>query len=622
MTPTTSHTTAADQALVLEALSVGLVSGEPIVQSVDLVLPPGQILGLVGESGSGKTTTALALLGYTEPGVTVTAGRLRIGDTGVDMNETMRRKRGSLISYVPQNPGRSLNPSLRVVDAIEDVLQAHGKSVARGHSAVLELLGRVGLDTSVSFGRRYPHQLSGGQQQRVCIATSLSCDPAIIVLDEPTTGLDVISQAKILDELTRLRDEHKVSMLYVTHDLAVVAQVADQIAVMYAGRIVEQGPTHQVLRNPRHPYTRGLLASTPDHVRPRVLEPIPGIAAGVGERSVGCSFAPRCPQVTAECRTDVPELVECQPGRQVRCLHWQATPPLTIIAPASADVVHAVGLAAQPLLEVRQLRAEHRSRGEVSIAAADISFAIEAGSCVALVGESGSGKTTIARAVAGLHPIAGGQILLAGEGLAGNVRKRSIEQRRRVQIVFQNPAEALNPRHSVRDTIARPAQVLRGCSRKAALREVDELLDRVRLPASLAGRYPNELSGGERQRVAIARALAAHPEVILCDEVTSALDVSVQAAVLELLNDLRADSRISMLFISHDLGTVGAIADRILVLQNGQVVESGATATILSSPQHPYTQSLLESAPSVATVTGPRRENVISLPTSIHGSYP
>jgi peptide/nickel transport system ATP-binding protein len=330
-----------------------------------------------------------------------------------------------------------------------------------------------------------------------------------------------------------------------------------------------------------------------------VLEPMPGISVGVGERPVGCSFAPRCPQVTERCRVEMPPLAPAADRGQVRCFHWSQTPdvesiPLRVLGRDPEPEV-------APVLEVQELSAEHHSRGETVVAARDISFSIHRGACVALVGESGSGKTTIARAIVGLHPVAKGRILLGDEELPSLVRHRSTEQCRRVQMVFQNPAEALNPRQTVFQAIARSAQVLRGLDRRAAAQEVSSLLERVRLPARTATRYPSELSGGERQRVAIARGLAAEPEILLCDEITSALDVSVQAAVLKLLNDLRSDLGLSLLFITHDLGVVASVADEVMVLDSGEVCERGSASTVLRAPKHPYTQRLFKAAPSVAT---------------------
>ena len=583
--------------LVLRGLSVCLSNGDRVVEDVDLTLRVGEVLGVVGESGSGKTTTALSLLGYSTPGTRIAGGELRIGGKAMRMDESMRPMRGSTISYVPQDPAQALNPSLRVAAALGDVLGARG-SAKSGGSASTTALQRVGFGQPETVGSRFPHQISGGQQQRVSIALALCREPAVVILDEPTTGLDVVTQAQILAELRRLRTEQQVAMVYVTHDLAAVSEVADRIAVMYAGRVVEEGPAAQILRNPRHPYTRGLLASIPDHVRPRVLEPMPGIALGVGERPPGCPFAPRCPQRTDECVAEMPPLESIGDCRSVRCIHHAQTPQVhTFDIEARQRPSRTEDLA---LLRVEDLRAEHKSQREVTVAAEQISFTVDKGECVALVGESGSGKTTILRTIAGLHPIAGGRVLLDGAELPSLVSDRSREQRRRIQLIFQNPAAALNPRQTVEEAIARAARVLRTLDRRTLGTEVARLLECVRLPVRLANRYPHELSGGERQRVAIARALAAEPEIILCDEITSALDVSVQAAVLKLLLDLRDDLGLGLLFITHDLGVVATIADTVLVLDRGYIVDRGSTSDVLRAPTSDYTRRLLSAAPTVS----------------------
>jgi peptide/nickel transport system ATP-binding protein len=528
-------------ALELRHLRVETSSGTPVVDDVSLTIRKGEILALVGESGSGKTTTALSIFGHAGAGLHLVGGAIAVAGHELSDPMSFRRARGRLAAYVPQNPGTALNPSLRILAAIRDAIHDDTDPALPS-----QLLKRVGLPADRPFGRRFPHQLSGGQQQRVCIATSIASSPALVVLDEPTTGLDVITQDRILKELLRLREEEGVAMLYITHDLAVAAQIADEIAVMYGGEIVETGRAAEVLSRPRHPYTLGLLASTPDHALPR-------------ERAV----------------------MAAMPGRQVPDLEPEPF-----------------------LLEVRDLRAEHRGRRGTVVAADGISFGVTRGSCLALVGESGSGKTTIARVIAGLHPLAAGSVLLDGAVLPEQARKRSRDQRRRIQIVFQNPAEALNPQHSVEDTIARPAQMLLGMGATERKAEVLRLLEAVRLPASVCRRYPRELSGGERQRVAIARALAAHPDLLVCDEVTSALDVSVQAVVLELLGELRAEMGLSMLFITHDLGVVAAAADEVLVLDRGLICERGDTSTVLSDPESPYTRSLLAAAPSLSASIG------------------
>ena len=589
---------AAHSSLVqVESLSVETVGGLPIVEDVSFSLAASEALGVVGETGSGKTTTVMAMLGYSQPGATITSGDVRVGEVKMTTakGREQRKLRGKVVSYVPQNPAGSLNPSMRVKDAVEEMLRAHQANGTA--SPVADALERVGLPGSAEFKSRFPHQLSGGQQQRVCISVALVCEPPVVVLDEPATGLDVVTQARLLDELVRLRRDAGVSMIYVTHDLAVVAGFADRIAVMYAGRIVETGPTAELLQSPKHPYTRGLLNSIPDHARPRRLEPIGGVAVGIGERPRGCAFAPRCPLHIDECDAAVPTLRFVGELHAARCIRpHDVEPPES--SPPSLE--RARVREATPLLSVRNLRAEHRGRGEVVVAAEDVSFTLNRGECVALVGESGSGKTTIARTLAGLHRLSAGRVILGGEELAADARKRTRAQRQRIQIVFQDPSDALNPRHAVISAVARPAQLLRGLSRGEADAEAERLLSLVRLPKGTGDRYPGELSGGERQRAGIARALAANPEVMICDEITSALDVSVQAAVLNLIAELRESLGLSLLFITHDLGVVSTIADRVLVLEHGAIVESGDTLDVLMRPQHAYTKSLLDAAPSLS----------------------
>ena len=509
-----------------EGLTVELPGGRAAVDDVSIAVESGEILGLVGESGSGKTTLALALLGYARPGCRIVAGSVEVAGTRLTgLTETEARShRGRVVSYVPQDPAAALNPSLRVGDAVRDVAEEHGGGTGRGR--VLQAFERVHLPGDWTFARRYPHELSGGQQQRVTIATALVCEPTAIVMDEPTTGLDVVTQARILEEVERLRSERGIAVVYVSHDLAVVASIADRVAVMYEGSIVEEGDATEVISRPQHAYTQRLVAS-------------------------------------------IPRLVERRRD----------------------------GEAGSAILSVEGLHASH---GRVPVVD-DVSFELTRGACLAIVGESGSGKTTIARCVAGLHAPSTGAIRLDSEPLAARARSRTRLQRRRLQIVFQNPYDSLNPRRRIRDEIARPARVLRGISAADAEVEVTRLLERVRLPGRLGDGFPGELSGGERQRVAIARALAAGPELLVCDEITSALDVSVQASVLEVLQELRAELGLSLLFISHDLAVVGMVADDVLVLESGRVRERGSTAQVLSSPQDDYTRRLLEAAPSLPT---------------------
>jgi peptide/nickel transport system ATP-binding protein len=584
----------------VEHLALALHTGEPIVEDVSFSVVRGEIVGLVGESGSGKTTTALALLGYTRRGVQVSGGTVEVGGqmvTGRDQR-SLRSLRGKVVSYVPQDPGGALNPSLRVGDAIMDVLRAH-RSTSASAESVRGALSRVELGADPRFGHRFPHQLSGGQQQRVTIAMASVCEPPVAVLDEPTTGLDVLTQDRILNELTRLRDEDGMAMVYVSHDLAVVARMADRIVVMYAGRVVEHGPADEVIERPRHPYTRALVSAIPDVRRPRSLRGIPGVSVGVGEWPSGCAFAPRCRHQVDRCHEAVPSLDDASAGHAVRCCRWQE---LTLAEPEPRNARAAAatrGPSGPPLLEVDDLQAEYRAGRTQRPAVQSVSFSIEAGRCVALVGESGSGKTTIGRCVAGLHIPSGGRIVFDGIPVPGAARSRPLDVRRRIQIVFQNPFESLNPRHRVGSSIARPLRVLRKLSKAEAAREVGELLDRVRLPRRLGDRFPVELSGGERQRVAIARALAAKPDLLVCDEVTSALDVSVQAAVLELLQELQTELRLSILFITHNLGVVACVADSVLVMDRGALCETGLVGDVLAAPRNDYTRRLLIAAPSL-----------------------
>jgi peptide/nickel transport system ATP-binding protein len=575
-------------------LRIELDGGDPIVDEFNLTLNEGEIVGLVGESGSGKTTVSLAFLGHTRPGVRIAQGSIVVSDEELMGRSAgdLRRFRGNLISYVPQDPSASLNPSARIGDQLADVLRAHRRESDVG-SRVGSTLERLRLPADREFRRRYPHQLSGGQKQRVAIAMALICEPAVVVMDEPTTGLDVVTEARILAEIRRLRSAVGVSIVYVSHNLAVVSSLADRVGVMYAGRIVELGRTSYILGRPRHPYTAGLVSSVPDHAEPRVLEGIAGVAVGVGGRPMGCSFAPRCPQAVARCLSFEPPLELIDGGTSVRCFEWRRTAPL-VVRPREIDVASTDPNA---LLAVRSLVADYKARRGMVVAVDGVTFSVGRREVMALVGESGSGKTTIGRCIAGLHAPRAGEIYLDGTSLAPAARDRSRDQRRRLQIVFQNPFDSLNPKHRVVDAIARAACLLRGLSGRDARGEALALLEAVQLPPRIAQRYPRELSGGELQRVAIARALAARPEIVVCDEVTSALDVSVQATVMQLLGELRSELGLSLLFISHDLGVVASIADRVVVLSEGSVQEEGAARQILHQPQASYTRTLLDAAP-------------------------
>lgn len=588
-------------ALRLDDLRVETTSGQAIVDGVGLCLDQGQILGLVGESGSGKTTTALSLFGFTSAGAELARGTLRLpGHEPFDLTrpDLVARLRGRQLAYVPQSPGTALNPSMRIGIALRE-MQAQGTpdlTGAAAEEARCEALEIVGLPRSPEFMKRFPHQLSGGQQQRVCIAIALLSGARTLVLDEPTTGLDVITQAVVLEELQRLRRELGVSMVYISHDLAVVAGLATHVSVMYAGKVVETGPTQTVLRAPAHPYTRGLLMSTPDHRSSRSVTAMPGVAISLVQRAgEQCSFSPRCSRATSECHTVEPQLSSTRsPEHLAACFH-QVLTPLSLAG--SGEEISAQQSRGSEVLRVSGLTVEHRVRGTRVAAVDNVGFSVHRGECVAIVGESGSGKTTTARAIVGLQRYGPGEIMLNGSRLKPLAAARTGDQRRLIQIVFQNATSALNPRENVRTSITR---ALRLCPSERR-RSVADLMELVRLQPGLAESYPRELSGGERQRVGIARALATGCELLVCDEVTSALDVSVQAAVLNLLRDLRHSLGLSLLFITHDLGVVANLADQVLVLQGGTISETGSARQLLDRPQSDYAKQLVAAAPVVET---------------------
>jgi peptide/nickel transport system ATP-binding protein len=589
-------------ALRVEDLRIDVVaSGVDIVDDISFSIPRGQVLGVVGESGSGKTTAGLAVLGHVRRGARIVRGSAVINgkDVLAMSHEERRRARGSLVSYVPQDPAASLNPALRIGTQLIEVLEAHdyGGSDAVRRERIAETMREVLLPDDPAYLKRYPHQLSGGQQQRVGLAMAFACRPAVIVLDEPTTGLDVTTQSHVLDTVRDLTKLHGASALYVTHDLAVVATLADRVAVMYAGRLVEEGAAEQIFRDPAHPYTHRLLAAIPHIQGRRALVGIPGRAPSPGSRPQGCSFAPRCMLAIDACRAELPALVEVEGGHRARCIRV-ADVRGTAIATGAELGEHEQAATDAPVLAVRGVSISYTGTQVVH----DIEFALARRECLALVGESGSGKTTLARTIAGLHRERVGEILLDGEPLAPSARGRSREVRRRIQYVFQNPYGSLNPRRTIGDSVRRPLALL-GLGGKEADARVGEMLERVSLSAAYAERYPDQLSGGERQRVAIARALVCDPEILVCDEVTSALDVSVQAAIVDLLAGLQRDLGLSMLFVTHNLPLVRSIAQRVAVMQEGRIVELGDVDAVLGNPHDAYTQRLLSDTPQIAPVT-------------------
>ena len=610
--------------LALAGLSVGYSSGDgdvdTVVWDVDLVLEPGTVLGLAGESGCGKSTTALSALGYRPPGARLLGGSITFG--GVDLLEAplavLRSLWGRRIAYVAQDASRALNPALTVGRLLRDPLWQHLR--LRGEPSrerQIELLEAVGIpDPKRSLGR-YPHEFSGGQQQRIAIAIAISCKPQVLILDEPTTGLDVTTQARITSLLRSVIREAGVAALYVSHDLALLAAVADDLAIMYAGQIVERGRTDAVLRQPLHPYTRALLGSVPSATRSRIVHGIEGSPPARVVRE-GCAFAPRCPLAEARCSRAPIALTRLSGGREVRCI-WADEAP----GGRARDVTEfPVPRPGEPLLEVSGLGCEYRTRRTTVLAVRDLSLVVHTGELIGIVGESGSGKSTLLRCIAGLHAPRAGAIRFRGRAVEPLAIDRPRDICRDIQIVFQNPDSSLNPSHSVFGSVCRPLRLFRTAlgnnDERAA---VIELLEQVRLPAEVLDRFPHELSGGQKQRVAIARALAAGPRLLLCDEITSSLDVSVQAAVLELISDLAHRSAIAVVLVSHDLSVVRTIASRGLVMRAGEVCEEGDMERLFETPHHPYTKELMKAVPALpaAHALRPARS---SCGTAIPSSWP
>lgn len=609
------------------------------VRNFDLQIEPGQTYGLVGESGSGKTTLALAIMRYLGEGGRVTKGEIFFeGQNLLGLDErAMRQIWGKRIALVPQNPLSSLNPSLRLGEQLAETLRHHeGLSQAQAAARAVESLAQVRIPDPRRAADSYPHQLSGGMQQRVMIAMALSTEPALLILDEPTTNLDVTTQAAILDLFRDLIHEHHTAALYVTHNLGVVARICDRVAVLYAGELVEDAPTASLFRRPLHPYTQGLLDSLPQlgqNKKEAALQSIPGHIPSLQNRPEGCVFAPRCPLVIEICHTR-PPLFSSEEGadggiqRFSRCHRWmeiargevvagqQPVLPPPSLPPSPAGEGQGGGSPLQEagseypevLLTLDDVKVHFPVRrpladvltGQPALnikAVNGVDLEIQRGLTLGLVGESGSGKTTLARTIIGLAERTGGDIELLGVPLSPDLSERDLDTLRHLQYVFQNPEEALNPYLSIGESLRRPLITLLRKSHAEANAEVARLLSAVRLPVEYAERLPGQLSGGEKQRVAIARAFATSPSLLIADEAVSALDVSVQATILNLLNDLQTEFGNTLLFISHDLAVVGYLADKIAVIYAGQLMEVAGAADLFEPPYHPYTESLLSAIP-------------------------
>ena len=603
---------------LIEVRNLNIAYGSParwtnVVQSVSFEIARGEAFGLVGESGCGKSTVAYRLLGYGTINSLVQTGEVLFDGTDLLKLDAaaLTRLRGSRIALVPQNPTTSLSPGMRVGAQIREMIATHRALPERMtmEARIVELFALVGLP---DVGHRYPHELSGGQQQRVTIAMAVACDPDLLVLDEPTTGLDVTTQRQIVQLLADLRARIGMAMLYVTHDLALLAQIADRVGVMYAGQLVEVAPCEQLLSAPAHPYSRGLIASIP--TMDGAARPGRGLR-GVLRRdkmSTGCKFEPRCDFATAACRTTPQALEPVAEARAVACRRWREAVAPHVPGQARHEAEKTAEEPAR-LLSVADLALSYarpglfdRLLGRASPAVVrDIDLDLRAGEVVALVGESGSGKSTIARAISGRLPPRAGIISLNGAALAPALKDRSVEELRQIQYIFQNPDASLNPRRRIRAILARPIDHF---GIEVDAKALETVLDNVGLHAGYLDRFPEQLSGGERQRIAIARALLVNPKLLICDEILSALDVSVQARIVELLRTLKEEHAVAMLFISHDLAVVQEFADRVAVLYRGELMQLADTATLLAEPLHPYTEMLLEAAPSL------RKDHYVSRP--------
>ena len=592
-------------------LSVGFKSQKgheiSILKNITTNIKKGETVGIVGESGSGKSTLALAMMGYVKQGLYKMEGECIFNSSNLlNMNNRELEKiRGRKIAMIPQNAGQSLTPNLKIGYQIDEALKLHTNlNNNERDKKISELLNKVRLPSPETIALRYPHELSGGQQQRVAVGMALAGNPELLLLDEPTTGLDVTTQAHVLELLNLIAKDTGTSMVYVSHDLGAIAQVSDRIIVMYSGEIVLEGPARDILKQPIHPYTYGLLKSIPKLTLDGLPDSMPGSQPQPGTKKKGCSFYDRCNLSEDKCYNNSPNLEYVSKLKtSVRCFNYKK-----LIEHKSENQSNikknekyikineilnltdvSISYAKQKLLD--QI---FNKITDTNPTVKDINIDINKGETMALVGESGSGKSTILKSIAGLLRIKEGNIKFDQDRVLSNdLKKRQSNDLRAIQLIFQNPDESLNPNHTVEEILAQPLKLYFGLSGEELKKNIIELLEKVRLGEFYMSRYPRQLSGGEKQRVAVARAFAAKPDIILCDEVTSALDVSVQAAVLNLLQKLKEDFGTTYIFVSHDLAVVRAISDRVAVLYQGRLCEIGPSKNVYKFPSHPYTEVLL-----------------------------
>jgi peptide/nickel transport system ATP-binding protein len=586
----------------------------PTVRDVSFQIRQGEIYGLVGESGSGKTTLARGIVRYLPRNGQLSGGSVRLNDIDLGALDAaaLRHVWGAQITMVHQDPQASVNPAIPVGEQIAEIARTHlGLQGRAAWDKAVEMLTKVQLPDPAASARRYAHQLSGGMLQRVIIAQALTTNPKLLIMDEPTTALDVTTEAVILDLVRSLLDEYRTAVLYITHNLGVVARICDRVGVMYAGELMEEGSVRDVFHQQLHPYTLGLLSCVPRvdvGARDVEIHTIPGIIPRPDRLPPGCIFAPRCAMAIDACREARPPLLEVVPGQASACIRWAEVSANRQKLVATG--VHArVELLDAPLvLDARNIQKHFKvSRQGLSnifawkpavVRAVDnISVRVRRGHTMGIVGESGCGKTTFARCIAGLIPATSGDIYLDGQLQAYDVAKRPPAALKKLQVVFQNPDASLNPQHSVGESVARPLELLGSLSAAEIESRVKGLFQAVNLPEDYIHRLPHELSGGEKQRVAIARAFAANPMLLILDEPISSLDVSVQASLMNLLVDLQAQNGTAYLFISHDLAAVRHLSDWIVVVYLGRAWEIGSAQEVFSPPYHPYTEALLSAIP-------------------------
>ncbi len=606
------------------------------VRDLSFTIHEGETFGLVGESGCGKSTVALSVMRYLPKQAEVTGAVLFQGRDLMEVPPAeLRHLRGNRIAMVYQDPQASLNPVLTIEKQLVEVLMTHEEcSQAEARRRAAAMLERVRMPDPDYILHRYPHQLSGGMQQRVVIAMALLLNPDLVIMDEPTTGLDATVEASVLDLLEVLRQEFKMAILYISHNLGVVARICDRVGVMYAGELVEQARNQELFAQPHHPYTISLLRCLPQRGTrhtDELLYSIPGRVPPLTDLPSGCVFAARCVLAEPGCTVRPPVLEAVNSQHIVRCYRWQAVHQQpALVAAAPAPLVKPPAADHNYLLSVKNLKVYFKQaagwlglgrRTDVK-SVDDVSFSLSPQHTLGIVGESGCGKSTIARGLAGLTPITGGTVLFAGSDFSQPLEQRGQSALRQMQMVFQNPDSTLNPRHTIRKTLSRPLRRFKVVPPAQEREHIIGLLRAVNLDESYLDRLPRQLSGGEKQRVAIARAIAGGPQLVLCDEPISALDVSVQAAVINLLRELQQERQVALLFISHDLNVVRYLADQVMVIYLGRVCESGPTEAIFNLPSHPYTEALVSAVPEVnptTTAQAVRLEGTVPSPANPPG---